>query len=76
MIFRAKPSKHEVHKVKLWISGSCIDTDDGKTDSAGFGCEFYARIGRCGRYDNSDFTAASLCCGCGGGIKGNLTLFK
>ena len=70
-----KPSKHKVHKIKLRISGTCIDTDDGKTDKDGDGCEYYDDWpGDCGSYDDLDFTATSVCCACGGGERGAHTL--
>lgn len=47
----------------------CEDTSYGATDMAGDGCSWYsdAAFGQCGDYDDSDFTATSQCCVCGGG---------
>ena len=72
-----KTSKYEVHKIKLWISGACIDTDDGKIDKSNGGCWWYYRSpeASCGKHDDSDFKANSLCCACGGGKLGTPTLF-
>ena len=83
-----KPSKCEVHKIKLWISERCLDTDDGKRDGRGEDCLWYYHYlnaemhlnvemqSSCGEFDDSDFTATSLCCACGGGKPGTLTLFS
>ena len=69
-------SKYEAHNIMLWISASCIDTDGEKTDTYGDGCSWYdGYVEDCGYYDDSDFTATSLCCACGGGKPGTLTLF-
>merc|ERR550539_1614533 len=47
---------------------TCIDTNGGKTDLGGDGCDFYHDYPReCGDFDDFDFTATSLCCACGGG---------
>lgn len=46
----------------------CADLSDGQTDSANKGCAFYrTRPQRCGNFDDGDFAAQELCCGCGGG---------
>merc|ERR1711981_1030878 len=46
----------------------CSDTNYGKTDSTGNGCDWYdENMISCGEHDDSDFAAFSLCCGCGGG---------
>ena len=71
----ATSSKHVFMTYTLRISG-CVDTDNGKTDSTGDGCEHYEHNPSiCGRYDDIDFTARLLCCGCGGGSTGTFTLF-
>ena len=45
----------------------CIDSDNGKTDTDGDGCEWYdANLGHCGDYDDDDFRAKELCCSCKG----------
>ena len=45
---------------------TCVDTDFGATDSDGYGCAFMM-YDSCGSTDDDDFTAATLCCICGGG---------
>ena len=63
--------------IKLWISGTCIDTNYGRTDRAGDTCDYYDKYpNTCGSFDDSDFTATSLCCACGGGRTGTLTTYK
>lgn len=55
------------------VPSTCEDTTNGVTDSYGDTCEWYA-IGtnslQCGRYDNDDFVADSMCCACEGGTTG------
>lgn len=48
---------------------TCEDTDGTNiTDSWGDSCSWYSDYpGACGTYDDSDFIATDLCCGCGGG---------
>ena len=47
---------------------SCTDTAGDATDSYGDGCEWYDEYPEeCGAYDDEDFTAAEVCCACGGG---------
>ena len=51
--------------------GDCYDWDvlDYEVDSWGDGCEwYYDSEGSCGSFDTDDFSAAELCCACGGGI--------
>ena len=55
----------------------CTDTDGEMTDDLGDGCHYYDQHPEeCGDSDDADFTASKLCCACGGGKKGNLTLFQ
>ena len=50
------------------IPGDCSDTNNGATDSWGDGCSYYSSgIGCSGYFNDSDFTAETMCCGCGGG---------
>ena len=48
----------------------CTDKDNGATDENGLTCETYnewAEIGyaeQCGQWDDDDFSANSMCCGC------------
>lgn len=53
------------------IGDQCYDIDEGVFDTYGDGCEWYDLndVGQCGKYDDNDFTASSLCCRCGGGCK-------
>ena len=47
---------------------TCEDTNGDALDDDGFGCNWYANSPEdCGNFDNSDFVAAEMCCGCGGG---------
>lgn len=46
---------------------SCEDTDWYATDTYGDGCSWYTGGTGCGNYDDWDFDANSMCCGCGGG---------
>jgi len=53
------------------VNGFCIDIDGGVVDKDGDGCGWYtSHPGSCGEYDDANFTAASLCCACGGGTPG------
>ena len=46
---------------------TCTDTNNGATDEYGDGCWYYIPYPEdCGRYDDNDFVAASVCCACGG----------
>mmetsp|Transcript_16703 Transcript_16703/g.52019 ORF Transcript_16703/g.52019 Transcript_16703/m.52019 type:complete len:221 (+) Transcript_16703:180-842(+) len=48
----------------------CVDADDGALDFGGVRCAGYSKHGNdewCGKYDDGDFDAASMCCACGGG---------
>ena len=52
----------------------CSDQDNGITDLYGDSCEWYTdNFDSCGVYDGGDFTAALLCCGCGGGLFNEVT---
>ena len=47
----------------------CTDTDKGKTDSSGDGCVWYRNNPNyCGEFNDDDFNAHELCCGCKGDI--------
>jgi hypothetical protein len=47
---------------------TCEDTAGEAIDSDGFGCIWYDNNpDDCGAYDDDDFVAADVCCGCGGG---------
>ena len=63
----------------LTQKGDCLDTTGGEddegqpftiTDSQGNGCDVYTSddVTRCGNYDDEDFKATSMCCGCKGNI--------
>lgn len=45
----------------------CKDTNIDATDSYGDDCKWYVVDTFCGQFDDSDFEANELCCGCGGG---------
>ena len=49
--------------------GGCEHIDYFANDSAGDSCAWYdANPTGCGNYDTSEFIAAEMCCGCGGGV--------
>jgi len=54
----------------------CADTSNGLGDRAGDGCEWYAADNQawCGQYDTLDFVANEMCCACGGGSSGPLSV--
>ena len=56
---------------------TCINTDNGYTDTYGYGCYLYTEYpSMCGNYDDYMFTSFSsmqMCCACGGGTSGNIT---
>ena len=44
---------------------SCADTDNGATDSYGYGCFLYDyNPTYCGYYDDADFSSYDMCCAC------------
>ena len=54
------------------LGGDCEDQDQVVSDAYGDGCAWYNdNTDQCGVYDDDDFTAAILCCSCGGGLGGN-----
>ncbi|CAK0877556.1 unnamed protein product [Prorocentrum cordatum] len=49
--------------------GACFSTNSNSRDEFGDSCEVYPPSPAWrGKYDDSDFTSASMCCGCGGGV--------
>jgi len=49
--------------------GACFSTNSNNRDEFGDSCEVYlSNPAWCGKYDDSDFTSAIMCCGCGGGV--------
>ena len=44
----------------------CVDTDNGATDTHGFGCTIYTDYPDypCGGYDDDDFVSGQMCCAC------------
>lgn len=43
----------------------CVDSDNGATDAAGDGCEWYeVNTFWCGWWDDNDFAANEMCCAC------------
>jgi len=54
-------------------SSACFDSDNGATDSLGGACGDYSgNVHKCGMQDDPDFNATSLCCACGGGVRGGM----
>ena len=53
-------------------SGTCVDSDNGATDTADDGCtDYYSYPSWCGpTYDDDDFSADVMCCAGGGGDAG------
>ena len=49
-----------------------MDTDGNKTDGWGQNCKEYSDGFMCGFADTKDFNSSEVCCGCGGGIIGNI----
>jgi len=44
---------------------TCKNLDNGATDSFDDSCDWYDKYpGSCGRYDDDDFTAKTMCCAC------------
>ena len=51
----------------------CADTMFEARDSYGDPCAYYFEYpDECGGYDDVDFTAIQMCCGCGGGFSWDL----
>ena len=49
----------------------CVDVDNGATGDKGDGCNvYYGHPNWCGDSDDNDFFSSTMCCACGGGIKG------
>ena len=58
--------------LQTWIGleklKTCSDTDNGLTDSEGYGCDEYTIYpSDCGKYDTDDFKSNEMCCACNGG---------
>ena len=50
-----------------YLKEVCKDSDNGKVDTIRRGCSDYNEIPkRCGRYDDFEFSANSMCCACKG----------
>jgi len=57
-------------------ASACTDTDNGATDSYDTGCDGYRADQSYCAYDTGDtasFSAANMCCACGGGITADFT---
>ena len=52
-------------------AASCEDKDEAwETDRRGYGCaEYVGYEHECGRFDDFDFVAHTLCCACNGGLQ-------
>lgn len=62
------PTSFPKPSLNLLGSYECANTDIGVGDTWGDGCEWYADSqDYCGHYDDVDFVAGDMCCGCGGG---------
>jgi hypothetical protein len=60
---------HERTYTEIEITAECADTADGALDSWDNDCDYYIdEPGECGTADDDDFTAADMCCACGGGV--------
>ena len=54
---------------------ACSDTNYGAGDVGGDGCDWYAaNPSSCGAYDTDFFNAGAMCCACGGGEGGPLSV--
>jgi len=55
----------------MWPTYECHDTNGDATDSIGDGCDWYLdnqwACPSSGKWDDDDFIAEEMCCGCGGG---------
>ena len=51
-----------------YLKEVCHDSDNGKKDELGFDCTIWYNDfpEDCGKYDNDDFSANSMCCACKG----------
>ena len=51
-----------------YLKEVCHDSDNGKKDELGFDCRIWYNDfpEDCGKYDNDDFSANSMCCACKG----------
>lgn len=79
MVFQAVVWTTIILLITFTQKGDCLDTNVGEddegqpftiTDSQGNGCNVYTSddVTRCGHYDDEDFKATSMCCGCKGNI--------
>ena len=49
----------------MFLTGQCVDTDNGATDLDGYSCEQYDKYpDECGLYDDDDFRSLTTCCAC------------
>ena len=54
-------------QVRKLQSVICVDTDNGATDTLGYGCQGYKGYTEyCGNYDDDDFCSNTMCCDCKG----------
>ena len=60
----------------ILLEGTCSDTANGATDTGRDGCDWYNdKPQECGKYDDDDFVANSVCCACGGILPVNPIIF-
>ena len=63
-------SQHTSFLFVVFFKGECQDSDDGKTDRRQKNCKsYYDKYPiDCGKFDDDDFSANSMCCACKGTI--------
>ena len=53
---------------KIFLSGSCVNSNGDTKDVNGYDCNFYQYSPQqCGHKDTAEFIANEMCCVCGGG---------
>ena len=62
-------------RIKI-LTDKCWDTAGEKVNSLGKTCNFYANGGGCGLFDSDHFDASKMCCGCGGGRSGKISVLS
>ena len=56
-----------IESLGKYLFVECADTDNGKKDSWGDGCDWYQNYPEdCGIFDDDDFNSYEMCCGCKG----------
>lgn len=70
---QGKSMAHLTDKQDVENEEACVDTNNGAKDFWGYTCTSggimsYSRLpSQCGKHDDNDFSAQTMCCACGGG---------